>query len=233
MEDGKKATIDLARSYAQRGNPNGWFEEFYARAGGDIAKIYWADLAPNPCLVSWLEAQVKAQVKAQAAAQSPRQHSKRAVVIGCGLGDDAEVLARHGYRVTAFDISESAVAMCQARYPDSGVDYVVADLFTPPQDWLRGFDLVFECNTIQILVGDLRGRARDAIAELVAPGGVALVSCRSREPDDEVEGFPIPMDRHEIDGFQRAGLLEEHFDAYDDEQNPPVPHYFAVYRRPE
>jgi len=219
MDDAKRAAIDLARSYAERGDPDGWFEEFYEQAGGDIEKVYWADRAPNPSLVSWLD-------------EHPNQDSPRAIVIGCGLGDDAELLAGHGYRVTAFDISEAAIAMCRARYPESEVDYLVADLFAPPQDWPRGFDLVFECNTIQILTGAMREGALNAIADLVAPGGVTLVSCRSCEPGEKTDEFPIPMDRDEIDGFQQAGLVEEIFDAYDDEQDPPVPHFFATYRRP-
>jgi len=218
MPDAKNDAIRLAESYADRGDPNGWFEEFYGLAEGDIHKIYWADLAPNPCLVSWLEA-------------NATRGLARSTVIGCGLGDDAELLARHGYEVTAFDISASAVDMCRRRYPDSSVKYLEADLFDVPKDWIRGFDLVFECNTIQILVGDQRIQCREAIAELVAPDGVALVSCRSREPGQEADGFPVPLDRDEIDGFQISGLSEEQFDAYDDEQDPPVPHFFAVYRR--
>jgi hypothetical protein len=134
--------------------------------------------------------------------------------------------------VTAFDISEAAVAMCRERYADSTVEYAVGDLFAPREDWARGFDLVFECNTIQILVGERRAQSLPAIAELVAPGGVVLVSCRSREPGTEADAFPVPLDRTEIDGFVREGLVEEHFDAYDDTQEPPVPHFFAAYRRP-
>ncbi len=219
MNDAKQAARALARSYLERGDPNGWFEEFYDGAGGDIEKVYWADLAPNPRLTGWLE-------------EHPVPGGQRAVVVGCGLGDDAEFLAGRGYRVTAFDISESAIAMCRARYPHTEVAYQVADLFEPPRDWVRGFDLVYECNTIQILVGDLRIAAVDAIAGLVATGGVLLVSCRSREPGECVDGFPVPLDRGEIDGFRRIGLIEEQFEAYDDEQDPPVPHAFAVYRRP-
>ena len=219
MDDAKQAARRLAETYADRDDPNGWFEEFYARAGGNIENVYWADLEPGPCLMSWL-------------AQHPVEGKPRAVVVGCGLGDDAEALVRCGYRVTAFDISPAAVTMCRQRYPDSTVEYVVADLLAMPAGWAHGFDLVYECNTIQALVGDLRGRARDVIADLVAPGGVALVSCRSREPGEKENEFPVPMDRDEIDGFRRAGLIEDHFDAYDDAQTPPVPHFFAVYRRP-
>lgn len=219
MEDAKSATRQLAKDYAERGDLNGWFEEFYARAGGDINQVFWADLKPNPLLRDWLEV--------------PREITgKRAITIGCGLGDDAELMMQQGYQVTAFDISPSAIAMCQQRYPDSAVEYCVADLFNPPAEWQRGFDLVYECNTIQSLQGPSRAQALEAIANFAAPGGAVIVSCRSRNQGEQLDSFPLPLDRDEIDGFRRAGLSEEHFVAYDDDQNPPVPHFFAVYQRP-
>ncbi len=219
MDNPKRATQDLAKAYADQGDPNGWFEEFYARADGDIHKVYWADLKPNPLLLGWLE-------------KRNLPPGWRAITIGCGLGDDAEVLARQGFRVTAFDISPSAIDMCRQRYPESAVDYRVADLFDNPGEWRRSFDLVYECNTIQILAGPDRVRAREAIADLVAPGGEVLVSCRSRHSGEDLDAFPLALDRDEIDGFRRAGLAEIHFVAYDDDQEPPVPHFFAVYKRP-
>jgi len=219
MTNPKHAVQNLAQAYADRGDPNGWFEEFYARAGGDIHQVYWADLKANPLLLEWLE---KGELPA----------GRRAVTVGCGLGDDAEELARYGFAVTAFDISPSAIDMCRQRYPGSSVDFRVADLFDHPVDWRQCFDLVHECNTIQILAGADRVRALRAIAELVAPGGVLLVSCRSRNAGEQLDAFPLALDREEIDGFCRAGLVEESFLAYDDDQEPPVPHFFAVYRRP-
>jgi SAM-dependent methyltransferase len=218
VDNPKEETRNLARTYADQGKPNDWFEEFYARADGDHRKIYWADLAPGPKLVSWLE-------------QNPRPAECRAVTVGCGLGDDAEALSRFGCRVTAFDISSSAMEMCAKRFPGSEVEYLVADLFAAPESWQRGFDLVYECNTIQILVGEARQQAVRAIADLVAPGGALLVSCRSREIGQGLDEFPLALDRPEIDGFVRAGLTEILFEAYDDDQDPPVPHYFAVYQR--
>ncbi|NQU39478.1 MAG: class I SAM-dependent methyltransferase [Lentisphaerae bacterium] len=219
MPNSKNSTQQLAKAYADRGDPNGWFEAFYTRAEGDIHNVYWADLKPNPSLVDWIE-----------------KHSplvgKRAITIGCGLGDDAEVLMRHGCRVIAFDISPSAIAMCRQRYPESTVDYRVADLFNHPAEWQRGFDLVYECNTIQILMGESRARALEAIADLAAPGGDIIVSCRSRNKGEQVDAFPLALERDEIDGFRRTGLSERSFLAYDDDQDPPVPHFFAVYQRP-
>ena len=219
MENPKRATQRLSETYADRGDPNGWFEEFYARADGDIRKVYWADLKPNPLLLAWIE-------------ERALPPATKAITIGCGLGDDAEALAHHGYQVIAFDISSSAIAMCQQRYPDSAVDYMVADLFNYPAEWRRGFDLVYECNTIQILSGPDRVRAVNAITDLVAPGGEILVSCRSRNVGEQSDTFPLALDRDEIGGFHRAGLYEAHFVSYDDGQDPPVPHFFAVYKRP-
>ncbi|MBU0943941.1 MAG: class I SAM-dependent methyltransferase [Proteobacteria bacterium] len=219
MENSKLATQRLAEAYADRGDPNGWFEEFYARAGGDFRKIYWADLKPNPLLLAWLK-------------RGADPAGKRAVIIGCGLGDDAEALAKYGYRVTAFDLSASAIDMCRQRYPNSAVDYLVADLFNTPPEWCQGFDLVYECNTIQVFQGPSRVQALKAIADLVAsPGGEVLVSCRSRNAGEQPDTFPLALDREEISGFQRAGLSETLFVAYDDDQDPPVPHFFACYTR--
>jgi len=220
MEDAKLATQKLANDYADRGDPDGWFEEFYARADGNIKNIYWADLKANPLLVDWIE-------------KHPTHGEQRAAVVGCGLGDDAEVLARHGYQVVAFDISASAIEMCKKRYSESTVDYCVANLFDHPAEWHHRFDLVYECNTIQILTGENRLKALNSIAGLVAPGGKALVSCRSREKGERLNEFPVALDQEEIDGFLRAGLSETYFVAYDDDQEPPVPHFFAVYTRPE
>jgi SAM-dependent methyltransferase len=218
MGTSKQSTQRLAATYAERGDPNGWFEEFYARAEGDIKKIYWADLKPNPLLLDWIK-------------NDRTTSGMKAVTIGCGLGDDAEALSRHGYRVTAFDISSSAIQMCRQRYPDSKVAYRVADLFALPDEWMHGFDLVYECNTIQILEGPHRTQAIAAISDLVAPGGEVLVSCRSRNAGEGLDEFPVALERDEIDEFRRTGLFEVHFLAYDDDQAPPVPHFFAVYKR--
>jgi 2-polyprenyl-3-methyl-5-hydroxy-6-metoxy-1,4-benzoquinol methylase len=218
MEDSKVATQHLAQAYADQGNPDGWFEEFYARAEGDIHAVYWADLKPNPFLLSWME-------------NHGISVGKRAIAVGCGLGDDAEALANSGYQVTAFDISPSAIAMCLDRFSNSSVDYRVADLFSLPAAWHQTFDMVYECNTIQILTGANRLRAIRAITDLVALGGYVLVSCRSRKTGEQTNAFPLALDRYEIDEFARRGLSEIRFIVYDDDQDPPVPHFFAVYKR--
>ncbi len=210
--------------YQKRDDPTGWFENIYSRAGGDHTAVFWADLAPNPYLIDWLGK--------HPVVESQNQTRHKAIAIGCGVGDDSEVMSEYGYDVTAFDISNSAIDLCKNRYPQTKVEYLVADLFDYPEDWFQAFDLVYECNTIQVLPGKYRKMARESIASLVASGGDVLVSCRSRNPGELEDAIPLPLDRDEMDGFIRSGLIEKGFEAYDDEQNPPVPHFFAWYQRP-
>jgi SAM-dependent methyltransferase len=127
------------------------FEEIYVRAGEDFGAIPWAALSPNPALVSWLS-------------QQPSGAGQRALVIGCGLGDDAEGTARRGYEVTAFDLSPTAIRHCHERSPGSAVDYQVADLFHLPDVWNEAFSLVVEIRTLQSLPLPQRAEATAAIA---------------------------------------------------------------------
>ena len=60
---------------------------------------------------------------------------------------------------------------------------------------------------------------------------IILVSCRSRLKGEQEDDIPLPLDKEEIDGFIRCGLSEECFEAYDDTQEPPVPHFFASYKK--
>src|SRR3954470_1369137 len=124
-----------------RGEPLGWFEELYASAS-DASAIPWADLGPHPLLVEWLDR----------AAPEPG----RALVVACGLGDDAEELARRGFEVTAFDLAPSAIAWAKRRFPQSPVSYVVANALELPQEWEGAFDLVVEVYTLQALPEELR-----------------------------------------------------------------------------
>ncbi len=71
-------------------------------------------------------------------------NNRKALVVGCGLGDDAEFLSQQGFTVTAFDVSPTAIAWCKQRFPGSTVSYHVTDLFEPSAKWLSSFDFVLE-----------------------------------------------------------------------------------------
>jgi 2-polyprenyl-3-methyl-5-hydroxy-6-metoxy-1,4-benzoquinol methylase len=209
----------MVKRYQESDDPMGWFDGIYTAARGDHNAVFWADLEPNPYLLAWLN---NAGIE---------HRGRKAIAIGCGVGDDAEAMSEAGYEVTAFDISPEAIRLCKKRYPGTRVNYLVADLFAYPAEWAEDFQLVYECNTIQVLPGRYRLQARDAMISLLAPNGTLLVSCRSRRKTEQEDAIPLPLDKAEINGFVRCGLREESFEAYDDTQDPPVPHFFATYKK--
>ncbi len=172
-----------------------WFEPLYARASGDLKQVPWALPGAVPYLTDWL--------KKNAIDGS----GKSAAVVGCGLGNDAEALAQAGFSVTAFDVSASAIAWAKERFPNSDVNYVVADLFQLPALWRSAFDLVFEFRTVQALPLSVRTQAIQNIAALAGPSGTVLVMTYLRESSDtQPEGPPWPPSVEELEQFEATGL---------------------------
>jgi SAM-dependent methyltransferase len=183
-----------AESFAA-GDATGWFERLYAAAETGEAVVPWDHGEPGPHLVSW------------ARARGVDGRGKRALVVGCGLGDDAEYLAGLGFSTLAFDISATAIAAARARHPQTGVVYETADLFDPPAPWRHGFDFVLEHATVQALPERVRPAAISAIAGFVAPGGTLLAILRARadgEPERELP--PFTLRRDEMRSFAGGGL---------------------------
>jgi 2-polyprenyl-3-methyl-5-hydroxy-6-metoxy-1,4-benzoquinol methylase len=176
------------------------FEKIYAQAGDDLSEIPWATLQPMPELVNWLDRQ------APAAGQAPA--GQTALVVACGLGDDAEEVSRRGFGVTAFDLVPAAIAHCRARFPDSAVDYQVADVLQLPAAWSQAFDLVVEVRTLQSLPLADRGAAAASIAGAVAPGGRVFVHGLARRDDEPAGRRPWPLSPRDLTAFTRTGLTE-------------------------
>lgn len=210
---------ELQARHTAAGNDQGWFDALYEAAGDDPAQVPWADLEPHPGLAEWI-------------GRSGTLHEGRAIDVGCGLGDNAEALAEAGYDVTAFDVSARAVDWARRRFPHSRATYRTADLFDLPGEWRGRFDLVHECYTLQALQGDLRQRAFDAVASLVAEGGHLLVICRSRPEDVEPQGPPWPLSRRELARFTACGLREVSAQAFDVvEPDRTIPHLRAMFAK--
>lgn len=208
---------------AKGGDPDdrrSWFDKVYDLADGDPAGVPWADMQAKQVLLDWLK-------------ENPGE-GRRALDIACGLGDNAEALSASGWKTSAFDLAEGAIDWVRKRFPDSAVDYRVADLFDPPADWIGGFDLVHECYTLQALQGDLRERGFKAVADLVAPGGTLLFINRSRpESSDEVDGPPWPILPSEMARFDALGLTLQWQRAFElaRPDGRRIPHVMAEYRR--
>jgi SAM-dependent methyltransferase len=207
----------IAHTHLESGDATGWFEHLYAKAKTGDVVIPWGDLLPNPNFTAWSRD------------RKLNGSGRKAVKIGCGLGDDAEELARLGFDVTAFDISPTAVAWCHERFPESRVQYHVVDLFKLPKSWLQTFDFVLESYTLQVLPIELRASAVPAIAQLVAPGGTLLLICRGRDLSDDPGKMPWPVVKSELQ-FSSHDLKEVRFEDYADNEKPPVRRFRVEYR---
>jgi SAM-dependent methyltransferase len=206
----------LANESIARGDAVGWFERLYAEAERGEAVVPWADLAPNPHVVEWLDRE--------------RAAPGRALDVGCGLGDTAEDLARRGFAVVAFDVAPSAVAKARARFPQSCVDYRVADLLTLPRGFEGAFDLVVECYTLQVLQAEARARAIDALRRTLRPGGTLLVVARGRDEGEPPGQMPWPLTRAEVEGIAAPDLALAGLEDFLDAEEPPVRRLRAWFR---
>src|SRR4051812_48922319 len=205
--DIKRAYVrELAAKFAESGDALGWFDALYREAAGDTEIIPWADLEPNRFFKDWAET------------SGLKGEGRSALVIGCGLGDDARYLYDHGFKVTAFDISPAAIEWARRLHKDTDIQFEVADLFEPFRGWVGAFEFVLEIYTIQPLPMEMRSRVIDAVSSFVAPAGRLVVVTRGRADDETPEQLPWPLSRSELARFAENGLIEIDFrEIWDDE----------------
>lgn len=210
----------LVQEALASGDPTSWFDRLYEAAAGDASVVPWAGLAPHPALVAWLD--------------TADLDGVDAVVVGCGLGDDAAELARRGARVTAFDVSPRAVQWAASRFNDVAVDWQVADLLDLPSHWRGAFGLVVEVRTVQAMPIEVRTPAMQGVASLVGEGGW-LVAClhlaTSAQAQAEFGGPPWPLAPSELADWAAAGLERREL-AHPDGADEPVMDVRTVWHRP-
>ncbi len=215
-DDGRQRARELAREALAAGDAVSWFERLYAEADCGTAVVPWADLRPNPHLISWLETW---------SIDGP------CLVVGCGLGDDAAWLAENGFGpVVAFDVSPTAVEHARQRFGEC-VQFQVADLFDLPDTWNGRFGFVFEAYTLQVLPAASRMSASDAIAATLRPGGTLLVIARGRDEDEASGAMPWPLTSSDLHAFEAAGLRSVSREDYYDPEEPDVRRFRAAFDR--
>jgi SAM-dependent methyltransferase len=196
---------------------NAWFEELYSSNMGNESQIPWARMEPNPHLEDYLKTNL------------PRG---RALVVGCGLGDDAIALElANAESVTAIDLSESAIAWCKKRHDGFETEFRVEDLFELSEDLLEGFDFVFEAFTIQAIPLEFRDRVITAISSLVKPGGKLLVVSNGKLEDEHFEGPPWPLEKNHVRLFENKSMKELEFSILDNPNGLSRMLFRALYQK--
>jgi SAM-dependent methyltransferase len=211
----------LASASLAADDPTGWFDQLYAAGVSGQVQMPWSRIEPHPMLTSWVQA------------RNLTGAGGRAIVVGCGLGADAEYLASLGFDTVGFDISQTAIRLARERFPGSAVRYVSADLLDLPVQWVHGFDLVAEIITVQALPDPPRHQAITNVSRLVAPGGILLVIAAVHNDDAPPSPLPPwPLQRAEVEAFAADGLSQVQIDIVPMPDDPDQRRWRAEFHRP-
>ena len=219
--DARERTKEIQQVYAEKGDALGWFDALYKEAAGDNERIPWADLEPNKFLKRFAEE------------NNLKGNNRTALVVGCGLGDDARFLYDLGFNVTAFDISETAIEWARRLHHDTDIKFFTADLFDAPKQWYQAFEFVLEVYTIQPLPLEIRPQVIDAISNFVKfPGGRILVVTRGRDDDEIPTEVPWALSRKDLSRFDVNGFEQIYFkEMFSDDEEIPIPRFVVEYEK--
>jgi len=192
-----------------------WFNELYKKYKNNHQDIPWARLKVNSLLETYIN--------------SKDSHSGKALVIGCGLGDDARALEIAGYDVVAIDVSEAALESARERFDDSKVRFVKQDIFEMPEAYSEYFDFVFEAFTIQSLPIVFREKMIKSIINTIDVNGELLVVAHKKEKD--FAGPPWPLQEDEINLFSLHGMKEISNEIHNEDSHISSKKFRILYRK--
>jgi SAM-dependent methyltransferase len=115
----------------------------------------WDKGEPSPPLVEWL---------------SRNKLTGRVLAPGCGAGHDVAHLVSLGIDAIGLDIAPLAIERAKACYPRHAERFVLGNLF----EFSGRFDAIVEHTCLCALPPEWRPRYRDAVAELLKPGGLLV-----------------------------------------------------------
>ena len=182
MDEARERMLEIYTTSENSNDPLSWFEELYCSSRRDRSLIPWDWMEPHPFLVEWIE---------------ENQHTGRALVVGSGLGEDAAFLHEKGWKVTAFDVSESAVEWASQLHKGKEIDWLVGDLVHPEERWMGAFDLVLEVHILQAIPEEIRNRAYRNLSPLLDRHGLLMCIGRlanGREEENDAPPWPLSRD---------------------------------------
>ena len=192
-----------------------WFENLYKQNENSHENIPWAKKDVNPLLQTYLDKKIL--------------HKGKALVVGCGLGDDAYALELAGYEVVAIDVSKVALELAREKFPDSKVSFELQDIFDMSKKYQEHFDFVFEALTIQSLPVEFREQMINAIGDTLALNARLLLV--AHEKQKETDGPPWPLTKDEVDMFKSYGLKELAFEMHSEKSKISSSKFRVLYAR--
>ena len=112
----------------------------------------------------------------------------RLLEIGCGEGRDARAVLNGGYRLTATDLSEEAIAYCRRQMPQYADSFRILDCLSSKEDTRYAFIYAVAVLHMLVLDEDRRGFYR-FIAEHLTENGMALI-CTMGDGTTEYQSDP-------------------------------------------
>ncbi|HEY3409644.1 MAG TPA: class I SAM-dependent methyltransferase [Propionicimonas sp.] len=102
----------------------------------------------------------------------------RALDLGCGTGDNAIFLARHGFDVTGIDFAPAALSQARSKARAAGVHVTfVQDDLTDLRSTQGTFDLLVDYGTLDDLTPAQRDRYVENVTPLAGPNSRFLLWC--------------------------------------------------------
>ena len=196
--------------------PIQWFDQLYKIASRDSNMIPWARMAANPKMLEWLK---------------ENDCSGKALVVGCGLGDDAVALEKLGFQVTAFDISKHCINWCKERFPNSKVEWIVGDILKPLEQWQNYFDLVVEIHILQAIPdGGVREQAAEQLPKLLAKEGLLLCIGRLDNGKQSITPPPWPLKQKWLEN-SFSKLKPNNFKIFYYQDSIDIARYYGSWRK--
>lgn len=100
------------------------------------------------------------------------------IELGSGRGDFSALLAPRGVKVTLLDASTKALDQAKHRFDRLGIDaqFTTGDLLGDLKPWRGQYDLSLSSGVIEHFKGANRSRVVSAHHEVLAPGGLSIMS---------------------------------------------------------
>jgi len=169
-----------------------FFDNIYKNTNDTHSNIPWATLNANIYLKDYLD-------------NNEMVKNKKALVIGCGLGDDANELSLKGYEVDAIDISDHAISLAKKRFQDKNINFKVEDIFDLPKSMINSYDFIYEGLTIQSIHPQYRESLIKIIYSLNKSNGELLLYTNIQNDSDSFGGPPWPLYRKDLEIFNTIG----------------------------